>query len=428
MDTNNSHTRDAMDTEDILSVLSTQSTAPESASTSTLRNQAHALISRSTDESVLPATLLDLLTQVIKPLFTNTKHPSLTSTGRKNLVPNSPSFGPSYPTLSDHYETSKPWKTTGFTVPLLRYILDSYSALPSTSRKQTLESHFHLLVPPILNMIDDTDPSYKATGCRLLHTLGEVLVSVQSDMLKRTGLGDVFVHALKGNLTLLPTLTPEDESLSVLRELYPAYIALVDAMFCYSSSPSKLTSAESKARDDLLTSLYRHGIMASLEHLSSATSFSSTISVSLTVFLLRQVPPVIERMGISSVRHLKGLLPMVRAGLMDPFILVAPEMVSAVLDVVECVISVCTPRVKEKWYPEILRGLVGCWCNCIDENEGSGTTSASKYLPETMTRLTKVVKMLGDIVDETEWKDVTRRLVDEEPDLKELFEQDEQDS
>ncbi|KAL6248354.1 hypothetical protein RBB50_004609 [Rhinocladiella similis] len=406
-----------MDTDDILTILSTSSTAEEPASTATLRKQAHALISSTTTES-LPTTLLDLLNQIIKPLFTNTKHPNLTSTGRKNLVPNPPSFGPSYGSLDD--ETSKPWKTTPFTVALLKYTLNSYTSIPSASRKPTLESHFHLLIPPILNMIDDSDPTYKASGCHLLHMLSNVLLSVQSDMLKRTGLGDVFIDALKGNFTLLPTLTPEDESLSVLCELYPAYIALVDARFCY-SSPGTLTSPESKARDDLLTALYRHGVMASLEHLSSTTSFSSTISVNLTVLLLRQISPVFERMGISSVRHLKGLLPMLRTGLMDPFVLVAPEMVSAVLDVVECVISVCAPRVKEKWYPEILRGLVGCWCNCVDESEGGGTSGTSKHLPQTMARLAKIVKILGEVVDENEWKDVTRRLVHEERELKELF-------
>ncbi|KIW21377.1 hypothetical protein PV08_01957 [Exophiala spinifera] len=411
-----------METDDILTILSTSSRTPSSASTTGLRDQAHALILHTTNEALLPTTLHDLLTQIIKPLFTTTKHPNLTSTGRKNLVPNPPSFGPSYASLNDDDETSKPWKSAPFTVPLLKYILISYTSTPLPSRKATLESHFHLLIPPILNMIDDTDPSYKASGCHLLHMLSDILASVQSDMLKRTGLGDVFIDALKGNFTLLPTLTPEDESLSVLSQLYPAYTALVDAMFCYSPSPEKLTAMDHRARNDLLTALYRHGIMSSLEHLSSAASLSSTISVSLTVFLLRQIPPVFERTGISSVLHLKGLLPMLRAGLMDPFILVAPELVSAVLDVVECVISVCTPRVREKWYPEILRGLVGCWCNCLDESEGdSGTSATSKHLPETMARLTNIVKDLAEIVDKNEWKAVTRRLVDEEQDLKELF-------
>ena len=300
-------------------------------------------------------------------------------------------------------------------MPLLEYILTAYSALAEHKRKPTIEAHFHLLIPPILNMIDDPDTRYKVSGCKLLRLLCELLSAVQSDMLKRTGLGDVFVDALKANFNLLPTLTPEEESLALFRTLYPAYLAVVDAW--YPTDPAD--GAESKKRDSLLTALYRHGIMASIEHLSSAGSFSSTISVRLTTFLLTQIPPVFERMGLSSVRHLQGLLPMLRTGLMDPFILVAPEMVFAVLDAVESVIRVGAPRVKERWYPEILRGLVGCWCNCLDELESDPKMKTA--VDEVMKRLKRSVGMLRDVVDKKEWKDATERLEQEEAALTELF-------
>ncbi|KAK5199782.1 hypothetical protein LTR99_004577 [Exophiala xenobiotica] len=396
-----------MEKGEILTVLSSQ----ETIATSSLRNQAKDLISSATIDN-LPTTLLDLLTQIIKPLFTSTKHPSLTSTGRKNLVSGPPSFGPSYASLDDD-EAQTPWKTP-FTVPLLEYILTTYPALPEHKRKPTIEAHFHLLIPPILNMIDDSDTRYyKASGCKLLRLLCELLSAMHSDMLKRTGLGDVFVDALKTNFNLLPTLTPEEESLALFRALYPAYLAVADAW--YPTHTDQADGAESKKkRDSLLTALYRHGIMASIEHLSSAGSFSSTISVGLTTFLLTQIPPVFERMGLSS-----GLLPMLRTGLMDPFILVAPEMVFAVLDVVECVIRVGAPRVKEKWYPEILRGLVGCWCNCLDEIENDSKMKTA--VDEVMTRLQRSVRMLRNVVDKKEWKDVTERLEQEEVALTELF-------
>ncbi len=397
-----------MEKEEILTILS----STESDSISALQNQAKDLISSATVDN-LPTTLLDLLTQIIKPLFTSTKHPSLTSTGRKNLVPGPPSFGPSYASF-DEDQAQTPWKTP-FTVPLLKYILTAYSALPEHKRKLTIEAHFHLLIPPILNMIDDPDTRYKVSGCKLLRLLCELLSAVQSDMLKRTGLGDVFVDALKANFNLLPTLTPEEESLALFRTLYPAYLAIVDAWYPTDQS----NGADSKKRDSLLTALYRHGIVASIEHLSSAGSFSSTISVGLTTFLLTQIPPVFERMGLSSVRHLQGLLPMLRTGLMDPFILVAPEMVFAVLDVVGSVIRVGAPRVKERWYPEILRGLVGCWCNCSDELESDSKMKTGA--DEVMKRLKSSVSMLRDVVDKKEWKDVTERLEQEEAALTELF-------
>ncbi|KIV87285.1 hypothetical protein PV11_02840 [Exophiala sideris] len=390
----------------ILSILSILSSRPpdEPQSITILRSQAQDLISNISLDT-LPTTLQDLLTQIIKPLFTK-PHRNLTSTGRKNLVTKSSSF------LTPRFEVDEPekWKTN-FTIPLLAYILNAYSTLPPSQRKSAIEAHFHLLVPAILNMIDDPDASYKASGAGLLTTLCGVLQSVQSDIIRRTGLGDVFFDALKANFNLLPTLTPEEESLTVLGSVIPAYLALLDV-----TTNTNVDSSHRTGGTERLTWLYRHGIISGIEHLSSSGSFSSTISVRLTTFLLSQIPNVFERMGIASVRHFQDLLPMVRAGLMDPFILAAPEMVVAVMDVLDCVIRVGAPRVKEKWWPEILRGVVGCWCNCLDESD-----SKREEVDTVMNRLKGVVKSLGSVVDREEWESAVGRLIDEEGDLKELF-------
>ncbi|KAJ9613183.1 hypothetical protein H2200_003124 [Cladophialophora chaetospira] len=425
----------------ILSRLSTQSSS-ERPQTTTLRHKARSIISASPadDINTLPTTLLDLLSQIIKPLFIKTHHPQLTSTGRKNLVSGPPpSIGGRF--LNDPLEDDedeKPWKTS-FTVALLEYILTSYVLLPfdppdNLLRRTTIEAHFHLLVPPILNMIDDPGPKpWKSSGCHLLFLLCEVLVSSQSEMLKRSGLTDVFVDALKTNFLLLPTLTPEEESLVVLGELYPAFLGVIDARFIKLSSiqagtwlgdkPGSTvtwTMGEDFVRhQEMLTLVYRHGIMASLSHLSaSSASFSNTSSAPLTTFLLQQIPKVFTRMGLHSVKHLQGLLPMVRVGLMDPFILAAPDMTCAILDVLDCVIEVGEPRVKEKWWTEILRGLVGCWLNCLDD----GQRDVSKAIGKIMTRLKNSANKLGEIVGKEEWDGVVKRLIEEEVDVKGLFE------
>ncbi|KAI1610783.1 hypothetical protein EDD36DRAFT_303674 [Exophiala viscosa] len=374
----------------------------------TLRSQAHDLISNISLDT-LPTTLQDVLSQIIKPLFTKT-HRNLTSTGRKNLVSNTPSF------LSPRFEVDEPerWKTN-FTVPLLTYILSAYARLLSDSRKSVIEAHFHLLVPAILNMIDDTDATYKASGANLLTTLCEIVRSLQSDIIRRTGLGDVFFDALKTNFNLLPTLTPEEDSLGILGAVVPAYFALLDIT---TNTDTNIDAKQRKAGTDRLTWLYRHGIISGIEHLSSSGSFSSTISVPLTTFLLAQIPAVFERMGMTSVRHFQELLPMLRAGLMDPFILAAPGMVLAALDVLDCVIRVGEPRIKEKWWPEILRGAVGCWCNCCDEPLSRRRDGSE--VEEVMGRLRGVVVSLGKVVDREVWEDVLMRLIDEERELEEL--------
>ncbi|EXJ75315.1 uncharacterized protein A1O5_02011 [Cladophialophora psammophila CBS 110553] len=439
-----------MDRDDILKILAL-GTENERPQTTTLRQQALALISSTPSGEDhdhvddLPGRLLDLLTQIIKPLFTSTKHPQLTSTGRKSLVPGPP---PSIATArflvplddDEQEETQKPWKRTPFTVPLLKYVLKSYPLLPASRRKSTLESHFHLLVPPILNMIDDASPQYKSEGCLLLHLLCTTLISVQGDILRRTGLAEVFVDALKTNFLLLPTLTPEEDSLLVLTELYPAYLALLDARFIklqvavaegVDIATGKKVDAgatwsmgeDFMAKEALLTKLYRHGIIASLSHLSSSTdSFSNTISAQITTFLLEQIPPVFQRMGIHAAKHLQTLLPMMRMGLMDPFVLAAPEMALAMLDVLDVVVETCKPRVKDKWWTEILRGCVACWCNCLDEGQGTTSETVATPLQEQMKRVKALVKTLGDVLGKEEWEGVKRQLLEEERDLNGLFE------
>ncbi|KIY01715.1 uncharacterized protein Z520_01853 [Fonsecaea multimorphosa CBS 102226] len=436
-----------MDRGDILDVLSSEP-ENERPQTRVLRRQAHSIISdipSDVDQEGLPTALLELLTQIIKPLFTNTKHPQLTSTGRKSLVPGPP---PSIATsrflspLDDDEQEAiqKPWKRTPFTVPLLKYILQSYALLPKPAQKSTIESHFHFLVPPVLNMIDDASAQYKSDGCLLLRLLCTTLISAQSDMLRRTGLTDVFVDALKTNFLLLPTLTPEEDSLLILRELYPAYLALVDARFVnlqvamtegVDISTGKKTDAggatwtigeDFTLREALLTKLYRHGIMASLSHLSSSTSsFSNTISAPLTTFLLKQIPPVFRRLNIHAVKHLQTLLPMMRVALMDPFVLAAPEMALASLNVLAVVVQRCSERVRDKWWPEILRACVACWCNCLDEKEGANEGAATA-LQEVMDRAKGVVELLQDALGEEEWEDVKAKLLQEEKDLIGLFE------
>ncbi|KAK5060156.1 hypothetical protein LTR84_010040 [Exophiala bonariae] len=413
-----------MELETTLDVLSNPS-PKDNAQVVSLRQKAHDILAENSTSKpdTLPSALLDLLTQIIKPLFTSAKHPALTSMGRKNLIPPGPSLGNrfNYPLTDDDL---KPWKTP-FTVPLLHYIITSYSGtLPLDTRKQTLEAHFHLLIPPILNMIDDGDAAFKAAGCQLLQLLCEALASTESEMLRKTGLGDVFFDALKANFMLLPTLTPEEESLEVLTALYPAFFAVVDARYRtgkVTAEQSVGDSNEFAGRQERLKLLLRHGVLASLSHLSAGQSFSTSISISLTTYLVSQIAPVMTRMGIDGVRYLREFLPMMRGGLMDPFALAAPDLVKEILRVYVVVLDECEPRVRELWWSEILRGLVGCWVNCLDELDV--TRSESKGgVQEIQAVLKEVTRRLGQVVDKDKWAAGRKRLLGEEEDLTGLFE------
>lgn len=403
------------------------------------------------DISQLPNTLVDLINQIIKPLFSKEHHSKLTSTGRKNLVNNN------LPAALDRFSSDvlfdsdkRPLWKNGWTTWLLKYILRSYTRLDDeVLQRKTMEAHFHLLVPPILHQIDDIDISYKVSGCECLQLLCGGLYSVQSGILKRSGLTDVFVEALKNDFSLLPSLTPEDESITLYRALYPAFRSLVRAGFPQShtssltaanpnlssssntpnaqaiSSSEKLEKEESN-RQSYLTLLYRHQLLHSLAHLSAGTGLGSTSHIPLCILLVSQIPWIFTDMGLSSVVHLQTILPVLRNILSDPFGTASPELLLASAQALRAVVQTSWPRIRAKWWAECLRGVMNCWLNIVDD---MGKEGHERYIKDERRRagLEKVkwelkilVCLLEDVVGQP-FVEVEGDLVDEEPLLAELF-------
>ena len=238
---------------------------------------------------------------------------------------------------------------------------------------------------------------------------------------------------------MLPTLTPADESLAVMRELYPAFHALMRARFV-GLSPSPTTEDETRfattpeisSRIKSLTLLLRHAVLAGLSHLSAGTSSTpGTQNIELTTFLTTQLRLTISALGVYAVRDLNAIIPMMRGILMDPFVTAAPELLLAALEVLDGVCEVCAERVREKWWEEVLRGLVGCWCVVLDEEEeeeegvdeeARRKGKRQKDLSEVSRRLKGVTRSLGQVVSKDEWQAAKEQLLEEEEDLEGLFE------
>ena len=413
---------------DILS-LPVDTLLPSNNTTGTLRHAketAKSLISKpQSDPSALPDTLRKLLTQIIKPLFTSTPHPNLTSSGRKLLVSQPPAL-PNSGLASDHL-AKRQWENP-LTIPLLTAILHTYPTLPESTRKQTFEEHFYVLVPPILNIIDHHATPNKVSGYRLLRLLAEASLSANSAIIKRSGLMVVFVDSLKTNFMMLPTLTPEQESMEVLGELYPAFFTLVEARFVELPAVTEEnrfeTSSEIEERVKYLTLLLRHAVLSGLQHLGAGTTTTGYVEV--TTSLMRQLKSVIDELGVYTVRDLNVIIPMMRAILMDPFAVSASHLLIEVLGVVEIVVQVCEERVKERWWAEVFRGLVGCWCNVLDEEddfeEGKANKGKKKDLGMVKSRLQEMTRELGKVVTKEDWQDAKLRLIKEEQELQDLFE------
>ena len=226
---------------------------------------------------------------------------------------------------------------------------------------------------------------------------------------------------------MLPSLTPAEESLCVLRALYPAFHALMGARFIELPPTTKetrfATSPEIELRVKYLTLLLRHAILAGLGHLGAGTS---TSHVELTTFLVGQLRVTIEEMGVYVVRDLNVIVPMIRGVLMNPFGTAAPNLLLEVLGVMEVVVEVCAERMRDKWWEEVLRGLVGCWCNVLDEEEGLDEQGqrkgqGKKDFREVSKRLKEVTRALSQVVRKDEWQDAKEQLIEEEEELEDLF-------
>lgn len=382
----------------------------------------------------LPDTLHALLTTVIKPLFSANPHPSLAPSGRKALYSNDPILPHSELLILD--DSDKPWKLafTTLTSPLLHCILASYPLLlpPPSTLRTTLDQHIFLLTPALLNIIDDPSPTTKSTGLHLLHSLCTNLHLSASPILHTSNLLSVFTSTLTPNFLLLPTLTPETDSITILSPLYTAYLSLITASFptLPSNTPPKPTPTTPSPkletqRQSHLTHLLRHGILASLTHLNAGTNTSHPKIVTL---LLTKLVPTLEMMGVYATPHLQHLLPLLRGVLTEPFALAAaPEMVCAALEGMEVLVRGCRERIGARWWGEVLRGCVGCWCEVLDEEEEEGEEGgkgAKEGLGEVKRRLRVVVGLLGEVVEEREWEEARRRMVEEEGGLRGLFEKE----
>ena len=152
----------------------------------------------------------------------------------------------------------------------------------------TLEQHWPLLIPPLLAIVDDEATALKIKGCELLDILLRV---TPTDFLKRTGLGEVFEGSLIPYLAYLPTMTPEDESIRLLNEVYPSLILLAKTRF--PPGNKELVLLRQKALDKII----RMGILKGYWHVSE--------TVKVAEMLVRRMADVIEAMGILSVKHLK---------------------------------------------------------------------------------------------------------------------------
>ncbi|KAL8726394.1 MAG: hypothetical protein Q9166_006745 [cf. Caloplaca sp. 2 TL-2023] len=287
----------------------------------------------------LDTLITDLLSSHIKPLFLKSKTPLLTPQVRKAISPL-----PGLPAPSDFETGAKPWKfQSPHIVTVFQWTLHQLDA-------DLIEKHWPLIIPPLLTILDDVSIHYKIKGCHFLTTL---LKSTPSNLLERSGLGEVFHDTLIPYLLFLPSLTPEEESLPLLNATYSALLSL---------TLTRIPTPSSK-RSKTLDAIFRYGILKGYAHAGE--------NVRIAELLMKKCTDLVNVMEIHCVRHLKDILPMISGILTAPFATAYPPLLEASVRLLRAVIMNGWPRVRFH-RGEILEGLVVCWCRIEDEEEPSG--------------------------------------------------------
>ncbi|KAF2148911.1 poly A polymerase C-terminal region-like protein [Myriangium duriaei CBS 260.36] len=287
------------------------------------------------------------LSLTIRPLFAKTQHPAVTAQGRKSLA----NSAPRTIDIAFDKEAAKPWKKKEHqALELLVWIIKNLD-------DESVERNWHLLIPPLLSIVDDQEVVFKARGCELITLL---LQKTPSNLLAKTGLFDVFDEALLPCFGFLPTLTAEHESANLLKHAFPALLALHTVRH----PPNTTTPLDAKPNEHsirFLDALLRKGVFATYAHCSE--------NVQISIVIIQNLCSINDALGLESVKHLKHSLPLLNEILCNPFGPASPELLVAAVIAVQSVIRNGWPRMLE-CRGEVLKGLCVSWMN-VEESDHS---------------------------------------------------------
>lgn len=147
-------------------------------------------------------------------------------------------------------------------------------------QESLVSKQWPLFTPVLTALLADGETRVR---CRGLYCLQLFLDRFPGEILRSTGLEDVFKHAVFPTLHYLPRLTPVDESAKLLTAAYAALRALTQRV---------------GARDQqLLDTILRNGVFSAYLH---AREYPRIV-----VALAEQTGWVVEAMGTNAVKHLK---------------------------------------------------------------------------------------------------------------------------
>ncbi|KAL3467762.1 hypothetical protein BJX64DRAFT_273776 [Aspergillus heterothallicus] len=314
--------------------------------------------------------LESILKSQIKPLFAKAKNPAITASGRKNLHPIPlPRFD-----LSVLDPETKPWKLHGGHITrVFAWIVEQYQI----SDRVYLETHFPLLVPPILALIDDESVPFRRRGCILLTQLLNSIRKSKSDILRRTNLSSVFEDAIRPCFHSLPTITPEDDSIQLLEAAYPALRSLLQTSYkpviLSANRGSLVSSKEEEIFLSTTIKTLRDHLIPSFHHTSSTNTASDSTFASfphprLSTLLLNQITATCVDLGPHTTKYLQDVIPLLYSTLSNPFGPAHPPLLLSAISAARTLILTAHPRIWI-WRGELLGAICSCWVHIMEEQD-----------------------------------------------------------
>ncbi|EGO01505.1 hypothetical protein SERLA73DRAFT_103331 [Serpula lacrymans var. lacrymans S7.3] len=266
-----------------------------------------------------------ILKDHIRPIFQSNPHPHLNeSTGRK--LPRAAGG----PMASQDYYEGQTWKSYPGIFNVASWCGDVYERL------------WHLIIPPVMALVDDYEAEYKLRGVMLVQ---DMLKRVPVALLRRTGVDGLLLTSLMGTLNHLR----HPETPNLLRTAIPTILSLVNLT----------TSPDSQQRFNQLCALLGDAIVGSVW----IYAYTDLDAVEASVDAL---PGVIKALGIGSTRYLKALVPqLVHPLIPTPHASPCISLQLSSLRALGVVIEVCAVRMFI-WKYTILDGVGKCWVSLLD--------------------------------------------------------------
>ncbi|KAG6861494.1 hypothetical protein C0995_015921 [Termitomyces sp. Mi166 len=229
--------------------------------TPTGRTKAEGILRHFDDPS--QSLLTEILNHNVKPLFQSNPHPKLNASGRKLPRPAGGLMA-----THDFYD-DQTWKTAPGVANLVSWCRDRY------------ESLWHLIIPPVMALLDDFEACYKLRGVRIV---SEMLREVPGQLLKRTGVDGLIRSSLNTCLTHLN----DTESAQLIEVAVDAYLALT----------LLTTEKGSSGQFDQLCALLGEGVIRGIWLYASDKP-------DVVLASLKALPPLLRALEIGNARFLK---------------------------------------------------------------------------------------------------------------------------